>query len=111
MQQSDFPLLEDPMLAETPLGPFCQSCSMPLRRPDDFGTDEAGYRINDYCRHCFVNGAFTEPAITMEQMLERCVTIMAEQHIMTAAQGRTLMGVTLPRLKRWQAAAWAIPGR
>lgn len=75
---------------------------MPLRRPDDFGTDEAGYRINDYCRHCFVKGAFTEPAITMEQTLERCVTIMAEQHIMPAAQARTLMEETLPRLKRWK---------
>jgi Putative zinc ribbon domain len=87
-----------------PLGPFCQSCSMPLSRPDDFGTDEAGYRINDYCRHCFVHGAFTEPALTMEQMLERCVTIMSEEHLMPAAQARALMEETLPRLKRWSRA-------
>ena len=92
------------MPSETTLGPFCQSCSMPLRRPEDFGTDVAGYRINDYCRHCFVNGAFTEPAITMEQMLERCVTIMADQHIMPAAKARALMEETLPRLKRWKQA-------
>ncbi len=90
------------MSVQKPLGPFCQSCSMPLRRPDDFGTDEAGYRVNDYCRHCFVKGAFTEPAITMEQMLERCVTVMADQKIMPAAQGRSLMAETLPRLKRWK---------
>ncbi|HEY8256520.1 MAG TPA: zinc ribbon domain-containing protein [Gemmatimonadales bacterium] len=86
---------------QKPLGPFCQSCSMPLRSPEDFGTDEAGYRVNDYCRHCFVKGAFTEPTITMEQMLERCVTVMADQQIMPAAQARTLMEETLPRLKRW----------
>jgi len=84
-----------------PLGPFCQSCSMPLDRPDDFGSDEAGYRINDYCRHCFVHGAFTEPTLTMEQMLERCVTIMSEEHIMPATEARALMEDTLPRLKRW----------
>jgi Putative zinc ribbon domain len=89
------------MPPENSLGPFCQSCSMPLRRPDDFGTDEAGYRINDYCRHCFVRGAFTEPSITMEQMLERCVTIMTQEHIMPAAQARALMEQTLPRLRRW----------
>jgi len=84
-----------------PLGPFCQSCSMPLDRPDDFGSDEAGYRINDYCRHCFVHGAFTEPTLTMEQMLERCVTIMSEEHIMPATEARALMEDTLPRLERW----------
>ena len=89
------------MSAPASLGPFCQSCSMPLRRPDEFGTDEAGYRINDYCHHCFVKGGFTEPAITMEQMLERCVAIMSEEHIMPASEARALMEETLPRLKRW----------
>jgi hypothetical protein len=75
---------------------------MPLRTPDDFGTDAAGYRVNDYCRHCFSNGSFTEPLITMEQMRDRCVAIMAQQHIMPAAQARALMDETLPRLKRWK---------
>jgi len=37
----------------------------------------------------------------MEQMLERCVTIMSEEHIMPAAEARALMEETLPRLKRW----------
>jgi len=90
------------MPVETPLGPFCQSCSMPLRSPDDFGTDEAGYRVNDYCRHCFAKGAFTEPGITMEQVLDRCVKVMADRQIMPAAQARSLLGEMLPRLKRWQ---------
>ncbi len=90
------------MSFQKPLGPFCQSCSMPLRSPDDFGTDEAGYRVNDYCRHCFVRGAFTEPAITMEQMLDRCVRVMADQQIMPAGRARALMQETLPLLKRWK---------
>ena len=93
------------MTRQQPKGPFCQSCSMPLERPEDFGTDVAGFRVNDYCRHCFVNGAFTEPAITMEAMRDRCVGIMAGQRIMPEAQARALLTDVFPRLKRWQVVA------
>ena len=41
----------------------CQSCGMPLEKPDDFGTEANGFRINDYCHYCFQNGTFTEPNI------------------------------------------------
>ena len=93
------------MPPNAPLGPFCQSCSMPLVRPDDFGTDPRGYRVNDYCRHCFVNGAFTEPDITMDAMIDRCVGIMAEQGIMSAGSARTLLTDVMPRMRRWRVEA------
>jgi hypothetical protein len=75
---------------------------MPLEKPEDFGTDKSGYRVNDYCRHCYADGAFTEPTIAMEAMLEKCVSIMAEQRIMPEAQARALMADVLPWLKRWR---------
>jgi hypothetical protein len=75
---------------------------MPLTKPEDFGTGAAGFRVNDYCRHCFVNGAFTEPAITMGAMIDRCVGIMAQQRIMTEPEARQLLADVMPRLKRWQ---------
>jgi len=78
---------------------------MPLTRPEDFGTDRAGYRVNDYCRHCYADGAFTEPDITMDAMLEKCVHIMADMKVMPEPQARTLMTETMPRLRRWRAAA------
>lgn len=90
------------MPPQEPKGPFCQSCSMPLGKPDDFGTDQAGYRVNDYCRHCYADGAFTEPAISMEAMLARCVAVMDTQAIMPAPQARALLADFLPRLKRWR---------
>ncbi len=83
-------------------GPFCQSCGMPLEKPDDFGTVANGLRINDYCYFCFENGAFTEPSIGMQGMIDKCVTIMARQGIMPEGQARTLMTEVIPRLKRWQ---------
>jgi hypothetical protein len=76
---------------------------MPLEKPEDFGTDVMGYRVNDYCRHCFSNGVFTEPQISMQAMIDRCVDIMAKQGIMPAAQARTLLTDVMPRLKRWGA--------
>lgn len=85
-----------------PRGPFCQSCSMPLAKPEDFGTDPQGFRINDYCHHCFANGNFTEPKITMQEMIDRCIKIMAEKGIMPEQQAKALMIQTIPMLKRWQ---------
>lgn len=90
------------MGTQEPKGPFCQSCSMPLGKPEDFGTDQAGYRVNDFCRHCFASGAFTEPDISMQEMLDRCVGTMDQQGIMPAPQARALLADVLPRLKRWR---------
>jgi hypothetical protein len=99
---------EDLMPAREPRGPFCQSCSMPLSTPDDFGTDKAGFRVNDYCRHCFSDGAFTEPDISMQAMLDRCVSIMDQQGIMPAPEARHLLTDVMPRLKRWKSPAASI---
>jgi len=38
-------------------------------------------------------------------MLDRCVTIMAQQGIMPAPQARALLTDVLPRLKRWRSPA------
>ena len=83
-------------------GPFCQSCGMPLQKPEDFGTAANGFRVNDYCHFCFQNGAFTEPHINMQDMIDKCISIMARQGIMPEQQAKALMTDVIPRLKRWQ---------
>ena len=93
------------MPVQEPKGPFCQSCGMPLEKPDDFGTDQAGYRVNDFCHYCFANGAFTDPKISMEAMLETCVSAMTRMGAMPEGQARIMMTDVLPRLKRWQVPA------
>lgn len=99
------------MPAQQQAGPFCQSCGMPLSKPEDFGTDVTGYRVNDYCHFCFQKGEFTDPKVSMQGMIDKCVEIMAEQKIMPAAQARTLMTEMLPNLKRWRAGAAKAAGR
>lgn len=86
-----------------PRGPFCQSCSMPLSSPEDFGTDSMGFRVNDYCRHCFCDGAFTEPGITLPEMIARGATIMGAKGIMPEPEARALLADVLPRFRRWRA--------
>ena len=83
------------------MGPFCQSCGMPLHRPEDFGTSAEGFRVNDYCSFCFGDGVFTEPSLTMRQMMEKCVPAMAEAG-MPEVQARGLMEAIMPKLKRWR---------
>lgn len=90
----------------TEMGPFCQSCGMPLKKPEDFGTSADGYRVNDYCSFCFGDGVFTEPSLTMRQMIDKCVPFMA-QGGMPEAQARGLMESVMPKLKRWQ----GLPGK
>lgn len=92
------------MASREPKGPFCQSCGMPLQRPEDFGTASDGFRINDYCRYCFTNGTFTNPDISLPGMTELCVGVMVQRG-MPQAKARALMSDVLPKLKRWRTAA------
>lgn len=49
----------------------CQSCGMPLKKDDKGGgTNADGSRSRMYCSHCFLDGKFTMPAITIEEMKE-----------------------------------------
>ncbi len=89
-------------MQQRPKGPFCQSCGMPLEKPDDFGTAADGFRVNDYCRFCFHDGAFTDAKITMQGMIDKCVTIMSQQGIMPEGQAKALMTEVIPKLERWQ---------
>lgn len=82
-------------------GPICQSCGMPLMKPEDFGTARGGARAPDYCRFCYVDGAFANPGMTMAEMADFCVGVLERQG-MAREQARALMTGTLPQLKRWR---------
>jgi len=44
-------------MEEGPKGPVCQSCAMPMTKPDDFGTNGDGTKNGDYCSMCYVESA------------------------------------------------------
>jgi hypothetical protein len=89
-------------MSEQPERTICQSCGMPLEGPDDYGTAANGAKITDYCRYCFQNGAFTEPDITLRDMIAKCAGIITQQGIMTEPKAQAFMGEIIPKLKRWQ---------
>lgn len=79
----------------------CQSCGMPLVRPEDFGTCANGGRINDYCGNCYRNGAFTEPDITKSEMIARVASILVNSRRMPNDTARAFAIRVVPTLKRW----------
>ena len=83
-----------------PQGPFCQSCAMPMVKPEDFGINTDGSQNQEYCHYCFQNGKFTEPEITMEQMTEKCAGIMRQMKIPEAQIEKTK--TFIPMLQRWK---------
>lgn len=90
------------MIDEKPTGPFCQSCSMPMAKPEDFGTDNEGFNINDYCCHCFQNGKFTAPDMTLEQMIDLSADCMVKYAKMSEDQAKGIATNFIPMLKRWK---------
>jgi hypothetical protein len=90
------------MEPQIPQGPFCQSCGMPMVKPEDFGTNADGSTTREYCHFCFQKGKFTEQNLTMEQMIEKVAGIMAQLHTMPQAQATGMAKTFIPTLKRWQ---------
>ncbi|MFA5839882.1 MAG: zinc ribbon domain-containing protein [Candidatus Margulisiibacteriota bacterium] len=79
----------------------CQSCSMPLRSENDYGTNADGSKTNDYCHFCFKDGKFTDEGITMEQKIDKMVEFAGKMNI-SPAQARMMAQTILPNLKRWK---------
>ena len=82
-------------------GYICQSCGMPMEKSEDFGTNDDGSRNKDYCCFCFQNGAFKNPDLTMEQMIDKLI-LLSDKTGMSQAQSRKMAQTVIPKLKRWQ---------
>ena len=78
---------------------FCQSCGMPLSE-GLYGTEKSDSLSRDYCVYCYKSGEFTNPGITIEQMVELCIPHMINKEV-PEEQARKMMTQYLPTLKRW----------
>jgi hypothetical protein len=83
-------------------GLICQSCGMPLQKDEDFGTNKDSSKNDEYCHFCFKDGTFTDEGITMEQKIEKIVTIATTHMNMPEAQARSMANEIIPTLKRWK---------
>lgn len=79
----------------------CQSCGMPLKRDEKGGgTNADGSRNTMFCSHCFQNGRFTMPDLTVEQMKERVKGKLKEFGFPGFVA--TLFTRKIPALERWK---------
>lgn len=63
------------------------------------GTEKDGSKSLNYCSHCFKNGTFTLPNLTVDEMCERVRQKMDKMHIPRFLS--FFLVKKIPRLKRW----------
>ena len=81
----------------------CQSCGMPLSTDfGNFGTDEAGGPVSEYCMFCYKGGAFTNPDQTLDEMIASSIENMTGDLGMPLEQATQLAQRVIPSLERWQ---------
>lgn len=80
----------------------CQSCGMPFNKDSTGGGTEANGTLSQkYCSHCYENGKFLQPDITVEEMQQKIRMKMIEM-------GGIFKFFTnyfvkkIPNLKRWK---------
>jgi hypothetical protein len=85
---------------------ICQSCGMPLKTAEEFGTNQDGTQNEEYCVYCYKDGNFTQ-SFTMDQMVDHCAQFVDEFNqgsgqSLTKEQAIEQMKLFFPTLKRWQ---------
>ena len=80
---------------------------MPLKTGADmdttfFGTAADGTQVTDYCKFCYMNGAFVDPALTVADMIARSVGHMTRVLKIPADKAKEMANDVIPKLKRWE---------
>lgn len=79
---------------------ICESCSMPLNKPEMMGTEKDGSTSREYCTYCYQKGAFVNPNMTLDEMKTVVKEQMEKRKIDSSII--TMAVNSLPNLKRWR---------
>jgi hypothetical protein len=83
-----------------PEGQVCQSCGMPLARDaKGGGTNADGSKSDRYCSHCYQDGKFTLPDLSVADMQARVLTRLKGIGMPEGAAHGLVQGI--PDLERW----------
>jgi hypothetical protein len=85
-----------------PIEPICQSCASSIQNTDDKGSESDGSQSDTYCNDCYDSGEFTEPEITLKEMIEQTVPSTTKSQNMTVEEAKNYLEFLLPTLKRWR---------
>lgn len=83
-------------------GPICQSCSMPLTTPEDYGTHADGTPHDEYCTYCFQEGEFTDPDLTLAHMVDLTAEMMVTDEGISESKAKLAAQESLAPLTRWR---------
>jgi hypothetical protein len=79
----------------------CQSCGMPMKRDELGGGSEAdGTKSAKFCSHCYKDGHFVLPTLTVDEMKLRVKAKLREFGIPGFLTGFFIRGI--PKLERWK---------
>jgi hypothetical protein len=77
----------------------CQSCGMPIDRPELMGTEKDHSKSTIYCIYCYRDGEFYQPDMTIEQMKQH-----VREELRKSRASETVIATAvnhLPHLSRW----------
>lgn len=81
----------------------CQSCGMPMKRDVQRGGTEAdGSKSTMYCSHCYQQGKFTQPSLSVDEMKTLVKGKLKEMKIPGILSG--IFTRNIPKLARWKSA-------
>lgn len=78
----------------------CQSCGMPLD-PGFYGTNENESENHTFCTLCFQKGAYTEPELNMQGMIEKSISHMTRILQYSEEKAKETAWALIPTLSRW----------
>jgi hypothetical protein len=79
---------------------LCQSCGMPLSNEEVKGTEQNGFKNEQYCKYCYENGAFKKPNMNLEDMKDTVSTQMKRLKLPIYTIQKAIN--ILPTLSRWK---------
>jgi len=82
----------------------CQSCAMPMKKAEDFGTEKGGSPSADYCCHCYKDGEFTWHAASLDEAVEGNMEFWEREGDENDDQLRARIREEFSKLKRWKTA-------
>ncbi len=79
----------------------CQSCGMPLAK-GVYGTNWDKSDNHEFCKFCFKEGDFTEPGLSLAQMIEKSAHYMVQNLKFSKEEALELSRKIISQLKRWK---------
>jgi len=84
---------------------FCESCGMPMGETNEmYGTETNGSKSADYCKFCYDSGIFTNPNITLDEMIDSVAAVMVKDFGFQPEDAKEQCKEGIPMLKRWKKA-------